>query len=104
VFATGNRRKTDPVDTHSVAMVALRSPGLVHVEAGDDLVVMGMRYRYLLSLWRSVSISWAAAWPNSAESSSVSCRYAVKTWWPEFQFRLPWRWASSRRFSTARPE
>ncbi len=27
VFATGNGRKTDPVDAHSVAMVALRTPG-----------------------------------------------------------------------------
>jgi transposase len=32
VFATGNGRKTDPVDAHSVAMVALRTPGLVQVE------------------------------------------------------------------------
>ena len=28
VFATGNGRKTDPVDAHSIAMVALRSPNL----------------------------------------------------------------------------
>jgi transposase len=39
VFATGNGRKTDPVDAHSVA---LRTPGLVRVEVDDDLVVMGM--------------------------------------------------------------
>ena len=42
VFATGNGRKTDPVDAHSVAMAALRSPGLVRVQVDDDLVVMGM--------------------------------------------------------------
>ena len=42
VFATGNGRKTDPVDAHSVAMAALRSAGLVRVQADDDLVVMGM--------------------------------------------------------------
>lgn len=42
VFATGNGRKTDPVDAHSVAMVALRTPGLVRVQVDDDLVVMGM--------------------------------------------------------------
>jgi transposase len=42
VFATGNGRKTDPVDAHSVAMVALRTPGLVQVQVDDDLVVMGM--------------------------------------------------------------
>src|SRR6266516_2497336 len=42
VFATGNGRKTDPVDAHSVAMAALRSPGLARVQVDDDLVVMGM--------------------------------------------------------------
>jgi len=42
VFATGNGRKTDPVDAHSVALVALRTPGLVRVEVDEDLVVMGM--------------------------------------------------------------
>jgi transposase len=42
VFATGNGRKTDPVDAHSVAMVALRTPGLARVQVDDDLVVMGM--------------------------------------------------------------
>jgi transposase len=42
VFATGNGRKTDPVDAHSVAMVALRAPGLVRVQVDDDLLVMGM--------------------------------------------------------------
>jgi transposase len=42
VFATGNGRKTDPVDAHSVAMVALRSTGLVRVHVDEDLVVMGM--------------------------------------------------------------
>src|ERR671911_2019481 len=41
-FATGNGRKTDPVDAHSVALAALRSPNLVQVEVDDDLVVMGM--------------------------------------------------------------
>jgi transposase len=42
VFATGNGRKTDPVDAHSVAMVALRTPNLVRVQVDDDLLVMGM--------------------------------------------------------------
>jgi transposase len=42
VFATGNGRKTDPVDAHSVALVALRTPGLVRVRVEEDLVVMGM--------------------------------------------------------------
>ena len=42
VFATGNGRKTDPVDAHSVALAALRSPKLVRVEVSPDLVVLGM--------------------------------------------------------------
>ncbi|MFL6051447.1 MAG: transposase [Actinoallomurus sp.] len=42
VFATGNGRKTDPVDAHSVAMVALRTPNLVRIEVDPDLVVLGM--------------------------------------------------------------
>ena len=42
VFATGNGRKTDPVDAHSVALAALRAPGLVQVRVEEDLVVMGM--------------------------------------------------------------
>lgn len=42
VFATGNGRKTDPVDAHSVAMVALRTPTLNRVVVDDDLVVLGM--------------------------------------------------------------
>ena len=42
VFATGNGRKTDPVDAHSVAMVALRTANLVQVQVDADLQVMGM--------------------------------------------------------------
>jgi transposase len=42
VFATGNGRKTDPVDPHSVALVALRTSNLVPVQVDDDLLVMGM--------------------------------------------------------------
>ena len=45
VFATGNGRKTDPVDAHSVALAALYAPaepGLRPVVVEDDLVVMGM--------------------------------------------------------------
>ena len=30
VFATGNGRKTDPVDAHSVAMAAFHNHGLLH--------------------------------------------------------------------------
>ena len=45
VFATGNGRKTDPVDAHSVALAAFHAPsdpGLRSVVVEDDLVVMGL--------------------------------------------------------------
>jgi transposase len=42
VFATGNGRKTDPVDAHSVAIAALHAPNLTRVEVDPDLVVLGM--------------------------------------------------------------
>jgi transposase len=42
VFATGNGRKTGPVDAHCVALAALRAPGLVQVRPEEDLVVMAM--------------------------------------------------------------
>jgi transposase len=35
VFSTGQGRKTDPVDAHSVAVVALRTPDLRQVTADD---------------------------------------------------------------------
>jgi hypothetical protein len=35
VFDTGQGRKTDPVDAHSVAVAGLRSPGLRTVVADD---------------------------------------------------------------------
>src|SRR6266508_2745569 len=35
VFSTGQGRKTDATDAHSVAVVALRTPGLRRVEADD---------------------------------------------------------------------
>ena len=45
VFATGNGRKTDPVDARSVALAALYAPadpGLRPVTVDDELVVMGL--------------------------------------------------------------
>jgi len=42
VFATGNGRKTDPVDAHSVALAALRAPNLVQIEVTPDRVALGL--------------------------------------------------------------
>src|SRR5918912_1608519 len=40
VFATGQGRKTDPVDAHSVAVVALRTDGLRQVVVDDTTVAL----------------------------------------------------------------
>jgi hypothetical protein len=40
VFATGQGRKTDPVDARSVAVVAVRTDGLRHVEVDDTTVAL----------------------------------------------------------------
>src|SRR5437763_683284 len=40
VFATGQGRKTDPVDAHSVAVAALRAKGLRQVAVDDETVVL----------------------------------------------------------------
>ncbi|WP_405498937.1 IS110 family transposase [Nocardia sp. NBC_00511] len=42
VFATGNGRKTDPVDAHSVALAALRAPNLRRVVADPELIALGL--------------------------------------------------------------
>ncbi|MEU8897286.1 IS110 family transposase [Nocardia sp. NPDC048505] len=42
VFATGNGRKTDPVDAHSVALAALHAPNLRRVQADPELVALGL--------------------------------------------------------------
>jgi transposase len=40
VFDTGQGRKTDPVDAHSVAVAGLRSPGLRQIQADDETVAL----------------------------------------------------------------
>ena len=40
VFSTGQGRKTDPVDAHSVAVVALRTPDLRQVTVDDTTVAL----------------------------------------------------------------
>jgi hypothetical protein len=40
VFSTGQGRKTDATDAHSVAVVALRTPGLRRVEVDDTMVAL----------------------------------------------------------------
>jgi transposase len=40
VFSTGQGRKTDATDAHSVAVVAVRTPDLVRVRPDDHLVAL----------------------------------------------------------------
>jgi transposase len=40
VFSTGNGRKTDPDDAHSIAVVAMRPPGLAQVSPDGDLAAL----------------------------------------------------------------
>ncbi|WP_067721303.1 IS110 family transposase, partial [Nocardia yamanashiensis] len=42
VFATGNGRKTDPVDAHSVALAALHAPNLRRVQLDPELVALAL--------------------------------------------------------------
>jgi transposase len=42
VFSTGQGRKTDAIDAHSVAVVALRTPDLLRVRPDDHLVAVRM--------------------------------------------------------------
>ena len=42
LFDTGHNRKTDAVDAHSIAMVAVRTPGLREVAPDDELEMLRM--------------------------------------------------------------
>jgi hypothetical protein len=42
LFDTGHNRKTDAVDAHSIAMVAIRTSGLREVVVDDELEVLRM--------------------------------------------------------------
>ena len=66
VFATGNGRKTDPVDAHSVAVAALRTPtGSAQVEVDDDLVVLGC--------WSTAATSSAGPAPRPSTGCTGCC-------------------------------
>ncbi|MEV6487126.1 IS110 family transposase [Actinoplanes sp. NPDC051633] len=59
VFATGQGRKTDPVDAHSVAVVALRTDNLRHVTVDDTMVALRLLVdrRELLGRTRTETVS-----------------------------------------------
>jgi transposase len=59
LFATGQGRKTDPVDAHSVAVAALRTKGLRQVSADDTTVALRLLVdrRDLLGRARTETIS-----------------------------------------------
>ncbi|MGW4940711.1 IS110 family transposase [Actinoplanes sp. NPDC004185] len=70
VFATGQGRKTDPVDARSVAVVALRTNGLRPVAS------MTPRWRY--GCWSTAAINSAGPAPRS----SAGCITCCSNWCP----------------------
>lgn len=77
VFATGNGRKTDPVDARSVALAALYAPadpGLRRVEVDDDLVVMGLLVDRRDELGRARTQTLEPAAPVAAGAVSRRCQ------------------------------
>ncbi|HEY3143964.1 MAG TPA: transposase [Acidimicrobiales bacterium] len=65
VFATGQGRKIDPVDARSVAVVALRTPGLRQVAVDDTTVA--------LRLLVDPATSSAGPAPRSSPACTTSC-------------------------------
>jgi len=65
VFDTGQGRKTDPVDAHSVAVAALRSKGLRQVVVDDATVALRL-------LSTAVTV-WAALTPTCSTGSTSCC-------------------------------
>jgi hypothetical protein len=70
VFDTGNGRRTDSADAHSVAVVALRTRNLVEVRPDDDLVAL----RY----WSTGETSW----PAPARRRSTDCTGCCSSYSP----------------------
>jgi hypothetical protein len=110
VSATGNGRKTDPVDAHTVALAALRAPTLARVQVDPELVVMTM----LAHEHRRSTVSTASSWscfPAERRSSCPRRKHARSsrrsnqgTSWA--RPGTGWRSSSSRnlRSSTRRPK
>ncbi|HZN70672.1 MAG TPA: transposase [Micromonosporaceae bacterium] len=65
VFDTGQGRKSDPVDAHSVAVAGLRSPGLRQVLVDDATVA--------LRLWADRRAELGRAAPRSSTASTSCC-------------------------------
>jgi transposase len=65
VFDSGQGRKTDPVDAHSVAVAGLRSPGLRHSRS----TTRPSRY----GCWSTAVMSWAGPAPRLSAVSTSCC-------------------------------
>jgi hypothetical protein len=65
VFATGQGRKTDPVDAHSVAVAALHAKGLREVTVDDATVA--------LRLWPTAATGWARPAPRPSAACTPCC-------------------------------
>ena len=94
VFATGNGRKTDPVDAHSVALAALRAPGLAQVIVDDDLLVMGMladrRDEFGRARTQTINRLHRLLWTFSLVGRNNSCPPTRPGHWSRPSNRVTW--------------
>src|SRR5258708_6441755 len=70
VFDTGQGRKTDPVDAHSVAVAGLRSPGLRQVVADDSWPTTSPSR---CGCWSTAATNWAEPGLRSSAVSTCCC-------------------------------
>jgi hypothetical protein len=97
VFATGQGRKTDPVDAHSVAVVALRANGLRHVQIDDETVALRMLVDHRDGLGHARTQTVKAAPPAAGTTSRWGKRFLSAA-----QARACWR-GCGRGMSWAAP-
>ena len=88
VYSTGQGRKTDATDAHSVAIVALRAPDLVGVRPGDHLVALRMLAdRRMLPAGRerggSGSLPGRARGRSGMPTSPCPCSRTPGSWSPD---------------------
>jgi hypothetical protein len=98
VFATGQGRKTDPVDAHSVAMVGLRVTGLRRIQGDGTSVALGLLVDHRDELERARSQPSTGCYLNllPAEPRSSCPRPRPARCWPQCGPGMWWGKTSQR--------
>ena len=73
VFSTGQGRKTDAIDAHSVGLVALRTPGLRRVEVDGDSPASGRCPQSRCGCWWIAAMSWGCCGRRRSTASTGCC-------------------------------